>query len=477
VPAGPTPDDQPRDARELLLLATLALLTTVTAVVSSLGAPLVPGIAVAYRTDLASAQWVLSATLLAGAVATPVLGRLGQGRRRRTTILAALVTVTAGTVVSAVSATAAPDGLVAMVAGRALQGVGLGLTPLALAVARDALPPTRRAPAIALLSVTTIAGAGLGYPVTGLVAEHGGLAAAYWLGTGLAGLTLVMALLVVPGGRPEDTRPVDWPGGLLLSAAMVATLLAVSQGNAWGWTSLPVLLLGLLGPLGLAWWAVLSLRRPHPLVDLRLAVRPGVVAPNLVGLVGGLGMYFMLTLVMVLAQSRTPDGWGLGQSVGVAAMVLVPYSVASVVGSRVALAVGRVSQRALLPIGCGLFLAASVTLALVHDQVWLALACMALGGLGSGFTFSSIPVLMLPHVPRGETASALALNQVLRYLGMSVGSSVSVVLMVVLGDADGANAEGYRNALLLVAGVWALVGIAAWRLGRPAPPSLRSPDS
>ena len=74
-----------------------------------------------------------------------------------------------------------------LVAGRAMQGVGMALLPLAIAVARDALVGEPMNRAIALLSVTTVAGAGLGYPLTALVAEVGGLSAAYALGTLLAG--------------------------------------------------------------------------------------------------------------------------------------------------------------------------------------------------------------------------------------------------------------------------------------------------
>ena len=65
-----------------------------------------------------------------------------------------------------------------LVLGRTLQGVGLGLIPLAMAAARDALPPTKVTPAVALLSVAAAAGVGLGYPISGLIATHLGLDAA-----------------------------------------------------------------------------------------------------------------------------------------------------------------------------------------------------------------------------------------------------------------------------------------------------------
>lgn len=131
------------------------------AVVSSLGAPLVPTIAAEEHVSLTDVQWSLTVTLLVGAVVTPVMGRLGDGPRRRAVILGALAAVLAGCALAAL-----PLGFGWLLAGRALQGLGLGLTPLAIATARDALPPERSRPAVAMLSVTTVAGVGLGYPVT-----------------------------------------------------------------------------------------------------------------------------------------------------------------------------------------------------------------------------------------------------------------------------------------------------------------------
>lgn len=455
-----------RGLGEVLLLGTLALLTCVTAIVSSLGAPLVPAIADSYGIGLGTAQWILTAALLSGAVATPLVGRLGGGRRRRTTVLVTLVVVTAGCVLSAVSASL-DAGFVSMAVGRALQGIGMALTPVALAVARDSIPEPRMQSSVALLSVTTVAGAGLGYPITGLIVEHGGLALAYAVGAGMTGASLVLCLLVLPGhSGATTTAPLDWSGALLLSVAMVAVLLAVSQGDAWGWTSTAVVLLGAFGTAGLVVWVWWTLRRPDPLVDLRLAVRPGVLALHLTSLVAGAGMYFFLSLAMIVVQTRTADGWGLGQPVAVASLLLVPYSVTSVLGSRVALAIGRRTAQALLPLGCAMFLCATLLLAVAHKHLWQVLLAMALGGLGSGFTFSSLPLLLMPHVPAGETGSALAVNQLLRFSGMAVGSTVCVVVMSVLSDGPQPGEVGFRNALLVMSGVWVAVVISLVTLRR-----------
>ncbi|GAA1758451.1 MFS transporter [Nocardioides hankookensis] len=446
--------------RQRLLLPTLALLTTITAVVSSLGAPLVPSIAEAYDVRLTTAQWSLTATLLTGAVATPIVGRFASGRLRRPTILVGLAVVTTGTAIAIV-----PTSYGVLVAGRAMQGVGMALLPLAIAVARDALVGEPMNRAIALLSVTTVAGAGLGYPLTSLVAELGGLSAAYALGTVLTGATLLMAWRHLPGSAEAAPMRVDWAGAGLLSVGMLAVLLAVSEGEVWGWASARTLGLGLGGAALLVVWCAWTLRSRSPLVDLRMAVRPGIAAPNLVALVAGLGMYCLLTLSVVLVRADEP-GFGLAMPIWVAGLILVPYSLMSVLGNQLARVVRvRIGSGALLPTGCLMFLVSTVVLALWHEHLWQLLLAMALGGVGSGFTFSSLAVLMVPHLPQAETGSAMAFNQVLRYLGFTIGSATSVALMA----AYGGGSHGFRATLLTVSSLFVVAAVGAVLLDRAAP--------
>jgi MFS family permease len=449
-----------RGGEQRLLLPTLALLTSITAVISSLGAPLVPSIAQAYDVRLTTAQWSLTAALLSGTVATPVIGRFASGRLRRPTILAGLVIVTTGCALAAV-----PTTYGVLVAGRAMQGIGMALLPLAIAVARDALHGEPMSRAIALLSVTTVAGAGLGYPVTALLAEVGGLPAAYGLGTVLAGTTLAMCWRYVPGSDAVAPMRVDWAGAALLSLGMLAVLLAVSEGEVWGWAAPLTLTVGLAGLATLVVWGGWTLRSPTPLVDLRMAARPGIAAPNLVAFVAGLGMYCLLTLSVVLVRADEP-GFGLGLPVLAAGLMLVPYSLMSVLGNRLAQVVRtRLGQTLLLPAGCLMFLLSTVLLAVVHEHLWQLLLVMALGGVGSGFTFSSLAVLMVPHLPQAEVGSAVAFNQVLRYLGFTIGSALSVALMAVYGGGD----HGFRATLLTVSSLFVVAALGAVVLDRRTP--------
>ena len=144
-----------------------------------------------------------------------------------------------------------------------MQGVGLGLVPLAMAAARDALPAPRVGPAIALLSVAAAAGVGAGYPISGFIAEHMGLSAAYWFGAIFSALALAALLPVVPRASETTDAPLDGRGAVLLSAGLVALLLAIGQGGAWGWTSPVILSLLAVAVVVIGVWVVVPVARAH----------------------------------------------------------------------------------------------------------------------------------------------------------------------------------------------------------------------
>ncbi|WP_240044206.1 MFS transporter [Nocardioides albidus] len=442
-----------------------------TAVVASVGAPLVPRIAAEQGVSLAGAQWILTVTFLSGAVTTPLLGRLGSGPGRRPVVLGGLAAVLVGCVLAAV-----PLGFGPMVAGRALQGLGLAVTPLAIAVARDVVPASRRPAVIAGLSVTTVAGAGLGYPIASLVVDRYGVSAAYWTGAVITAVTLACVAVVLPTGTRAQPGRTDVPGAILLAAGSGGLLLALSRANAWGPTSavtLGVLAGSVLALVAWTRWTLGFERRPdrQPLVDLRLALRPGVVGPNATALVAGCGMYMLITLVVLAVQAPVSSGYGLGHDVTVAGVMLLPFSVASVLGSRLAgRRTGAASGDALLAVGCALFALGALVLAAVHDHLWGNVLAMSVGGLGSGCSFAAMPSLMMRFVPPSETGSAMAFNQILRYLGFSAGSALVVTILDVASDGGGTvTSSGFVTAAMaavLVASVAAVV--AVWS-GRAVP--------
>ena len=455
-------------ARDRFLLPSLVLATTTTAISGSLGAPLVPEVALTEGVSITDAQWTLTAALLAGAIAVPILGRLGNHRYRRPVLIGAIAAAAIGTLIAAL-----PLGFTGIVVGRVLQGISLGATPVAIALARNVLPAAKQASALSLLSVSVVVGAGLGYPLAAFFATIWGLPAAYWFGFVVSILTLVAVLLTVPGAADAGPEPrVDWPGAVVLSIGSSALLLAVTQGEQWGLAALGVLAVAVVA---LVVWGRRSLRIPNPLVDLRLAVRPGVLAPNLIALLAGIGVYMLMSLAVVIVQAPVANG-GFAQTPFIAGLLMVPYSIASFSGSRInLLLVRRVPHELLLPIGCGFYAAALVLAALAHTELWTLVIAMALAGLGSGSTFAAMPGLVFRHAAPLESGSAMSTNQLLRSFGFASGSAATAAILglfiasgEVHPDPAGFTVTAFAAAALLLVGlvVSLVLGLREVRAGK-----------
>jgi MFS family permease len=448
--------------RRRLLTPVLLFVTLCVAVISSLGAPLIPLISSDLHVPLSDAQWSLTAALLSGAISAPIMGRLGDGPHRRVAMAGGRTIVLLGGVVAAV-ATSLP----VLVAARAMQGIGLGLVPLAMAAARDGLPTARVAPAIALLSVGAASGVGVGYPVSGLIAEHLGLHAAYWFGAGFTAVALLVVLAVIPKSTSVHAAPLDLPGALLLSTGLIALLLAIGQGEAWGWTSTAVLALLVAAVALIAVWVVQQLHAESPLVELRLVRHRAVLTADASAFLLGIAMYMTLTTVTALVQVPRATGYGFSASVLTAGLCLVPFSVTSLLASRLLPAMTRLlGPRGVLPVGCLVGGVAGAFYALSHSGLWEAFVTMGLVGVGMGFTFAAIPGLIVGAVPSEETGSAMGFYQVVRYIGFSLGSALAAAVLAghTPAGAHLPNESGYVTAAWVAAALCVAAAAVAWIL-------------
>jgi predicted MFS family arabinose efflux permease len=450
-----------------LLTPSLMFIALVVAAVASLGAPLITSVATTFHVSLDSAQWTLTITLLSGAVATPVLGRLGAGPHRRATILATLAVVVAGS-----AFTVLPLPFAWLLAGRAAQGVGLGLTALMMGVARDHLPEGRSAGVIALISVVSISGIGVGYPLAGLLTEFSGVRAAYGLGlfvTAVAFLAAWRSIPIAPEGRSAH---VDIAGALLLACGLFLVLFLASETSLWSHHLAVAVVLAIVAVLLLCVWAASELGSKEPLVDIRAVRHPAVAGANIAMFVGGIGMYLLLTLITRYAQTPHSAGYGFGLATFVAGLVLVPFSVLGFVA-------GKLTPPMRVRIGAPLLLAASAVIILGGFALFAAarsnlaelFVAMGVLGFGVGSFSAAMPGVILAVTPHSETSSAMSFNFVVRSVGYSLGSAIGG-LVLDAGTGTGhlfPNDSAYTTAALVGIAAMAITTMTSLALnGRPA---------
>lgn len=367
--------------------------------------------------------WVLTAFMLASAVATPIAGRLGDLFGYRRVLFGCLACLAVGSLVAALGTASHNLGL--LVAGRAVQGVSGGVFPLAFGIVRTTVSAPRIPGVIALLSAMFGIGGALGLVVAGVLVDGLGTA---WLSWSILVLAVVALLTagVLPTTPPGAGR-VDLVGAALLSGALVCLLLAISQGRVWGWA--PATALGALAAALLAVFTVSQLRRTDPLVDIGLLRRKALATTNIATLVVGAAMFGGITLVPQYLQT------GFGFSATEVGLMMLPVAAMMLVASPLAPRIGRRRPRLPLQLGAASAAVGYGILTAWHAHLWQFYLVEVLIGAGYGLAFASVGNLVVSAVEPRHTGVATGVNTITRTVGGAVGAQLAATISQDYGAA------------------------------------------
>jgi len=427
------------------------------ALLQSLVVPVLPTIQAALHTSQNTVTWVLTAYLLSASIFTPVLGRLGDMYGKERFLVIALLALTVGSVLAALSGS-----IFLMIVARALQGVGGGVLPLSFGIVRDEFPPEKVTGAVGVIAALAAAGAGLGIVLAGPIVDVLDFHWLFWIpAIVLAGAT-VFAKIVVP------ESPVRTPGKLnpvaitLLTLWLVAVILGVSEAPTWGWGSSSVLGL-LLGGLLLALvWIRVESRSPHPLVDMTMMRIPTVWTTNLVAFLLGIGMYAVFAFLPEFVQTPRSAGYGFGSSITHSGLLLLPATVMMFLFGMIS---GRLSKRwgpkAVLVAGALISIVTFVLLTTARTQQWEIVLAMAIEGVGFGLVFAAMSNLVVQAVSPAQTGVASGMNANIRTIGGAAGAAV--MSSIVTSGAHGGlpRSSGYTHGFAMLAGASIVAAIAA----------------
>jgi MFS family permease len=264
----PSPPRSRRKSPTWAIIAVLSLCGTVVALQQTMVIPLLPDFPAILGVSPDDASWLVTATLLTAAVATPIMSRLADMFGKRLMMILCMVTMTAGSVIAALG-----DAFLTVIIGRSLQGFAAALIPIGISIMRDELPKEKVGSAVALMSATLGIGSALGLPLSGIIYENLGWQAIFWTSAG-AGLALIVGVLSLVSESTVKTRgQFDFVGAILLTVALTALLLGISKGGTWGWGSEPVILLLVVTVGSLVVWFPYELKVGQPLVDLRTSAK------------------------------------------------------------------------------------------------------------------------------------------------------------------------------------------------------------
>ena len=420
--------------------------------------PILPAVQQAENASLTTSAWLITGFLLAAVAAAPILGRLGDMYGKRRLLLVSLGFFTAGSLVCALA-----DSIELQIAGRVVQGIGAGLGPLAIGLARDHAPRNRAPLWIGLLVACSGAGAALGLLLGGVLVDYASVSAVFWSLFALAVALLVGVFLLVPESPVRDPKPPDWAGGASLTAALLAALLAVSQGNTWGWRSLAIVALLVVSAAMIAAFVVVERSARAPIVDLGLMARRPVWSANLVAFGMGFALFIASVVVPQIATLPEASGYGFGLTIAQTGLLLMPGALAIVLGGfGSGRLVRQTGSRPLLVGGAILASAGYAALVVAHGSAAAVMAANVALGLGIGLAIPAIMNQVVHSVDERRTSVFVATTTVSRTIGAALGAQVAAAIVIAAGVVPpGFPAErGYTRAFVLGL-VASLVALAA----------------
>lgn len=452
-------DLHPRSAR--LVVAVLCFGGLCAALMQTLVIPIQGELPQLLHTSVSNASWVVTATLLGGAVAMPVAGRLADILGKQRVLAASAGILIVGSMICALADTLTP-----MLVGRTLQGIAMGYIPVAISLVREVTPPRMAATAIATLSATLGVGGAIGLPLSAWVVQTSDWHLLFWLSAGLSVLVLLASLLFVPRVRSAHPAAFDLVGALGLAVGLVAALVGLSKASSWGWGAAATWACIVGGLLVLALWARYESRRSEPLVDLRATIRRPVLLTNVAAVLIGVGMMAQSIVIPQLLEMPEATGYGLGQDLlqtglwmapgGLMMMLMAPVSsrLITALGAKVALAIG------------GSVLGAGYLVALfLMSAPWQLLIATIVASAGVGIGYAAMPTLILENVPQHESGSAVGINTLARSVGTTLAGALMATLLtsqttVLAPGSPKIPTEGAFQLCFLFGAIAAFIGAA-----------------
>jgi MFS transporter, DHA2 family, multidrug resistance protein len=373
---------------------------------------------VAFGVSTDTAEWVLTAYMLAFGVMLPASGWLADHLGYKTTFLSGVFLFTLGSFLCSMS-----WDMSSLIFFRVVQALGAGvIMPVGMALIMREFPPAKRGVALGFWSISSAASASLGPTIGGYLIDNYSWHTIFDVNVPVGILALLAGFIVLREHRSEKTRSFDIVGLIAMVIFLCGLNLALADGNAaWntdGWTSTFILFCFGAAVVGLAVFLVIESTIEHPLIDLSLFKELDFSLGNIVLFIFGLGMFGSTFLLPLYLQSS------LGFTPLQAGMVFLPMGILTALSSPLS---GMINDKigARVPIIIGLSLMASSLfvnryLSLFSDigQVMIPI-CMR--GFGMGFIFAPLSAVSISRIPQQKMAQASGLTNILRQIGGSFG--------------------------------------------------------
>jgi EmrB/QacA subfamily drug resistance transporter len=388
-----------------------------------------PSIQREIHAQISALEWVINGYTLTFAVLIATGGRLGDifGRRRMFltgVIIFAITSATAGF---------AQDPAM-LIGSRAIQGIGAALMmPATLSIITHTFPAAERGRAIGIWAGVSALALSIGPVVGGFLTEYVSWRAIFFINLPVAVGAVVATVFAVTESRDETVdRRVDYPGVITLTAALTAIVLALIEGNSWGWGSAPTLSLLIGGAIGLALFVAIELRVAVPMVEFALFRTAQFIGTNLIAFIitfAMMGTFFFMALYMqdILGYSALEAGVRfLPTTMVIAVVAPISGRLADRLGPATPMSAG------LAILAVSMFMFAGISTTTTYGGLIIPFILM---GLGIALVMSPMSTAAMNAVSVQKSGVASGVLQMSRMVGASVGvAATGAIFQAQLGS-------------------------------------------
>jgi EmrB/QacA subfamily drug resistance transporter len=388
-----------------------------------------PSIQRSLHASTSALEWTVNAYTLVFAVLLVTGGRLGDLFGRRRMFLFGVVTFA---LASGAIGFSPNEGW--LVGWRAIQGVGAAfMMPGTLSIITNAFPAEERGKAIGTWAGVSALALAIGPVLGGVLVEYVSWQSIFFLNLPVAALAVVVTLVAAHESRDDSVeRTLDVPGVVTLTAGLAAFVLALVQGNAWGWGSAPIVGLLVASVLTLAGFVVIERRTRVPMVDFAFFRSRGFLGANTVGFIVSfamLAMFFFLALYLQNILGYSPLQAGIRFLPSTLMIVIIaPLSgrLADRIGPRVPIVAG------LLLVSGALFWQSFID---VHTSFSFLIGAFIVMGIGIALVMSPMSMAAMNSVAPTKAGVASGILSMNRMVGGTFGVAVLGALVTALGTS------------------------------------------
>jgi MFS family permease len=384
--------------------------------------PALPTLVNFFSTNYDTLSWVITGYILSGTVSAAIFGRLADmyGKKRIFIILATVYSV-------AVTFGGFAHTLDEFVAIRIVQGLGMGMFPVAFALLNDQVPKRNLALAQGILSSTFIGGTAIGLVGGAWITQNLGWEWSYHSAIPLAYFLAILAATSLHDNPLRVKEKLDFVGVGFLSVGLVALILGISEGQYWGWYSTRIIGVFLGSAISLTAFIYMESKASHPFISMKLLRIRNVFLSNFAGLFVMSAMFFMFFTVPPMLEDPAPAGFA--ESVLTAGLSMLPAALTSMAFAPLSALVTRNrGPKTSILIGNIVVFVAYVGFYLNRASVGAVLEDATLVGVGMSFVFVGIINILLLSTPESEAGASTGMNVVFRNIGSAIAPAVGGVL-------------------------------------------------